>query len=75
MYVPSAAMNCMMSILQLLPILCLLIQIIVEGIIGYNYTSDTAIDDVMLYDAPCGSTPAPPTTIPTFGKKVHLVTI
>nr|XP_054757008.1 MAM and LDL-receptor class A domain-containing protein 2-like [Lytechinus pictus] len=41
--------------------------IIVEGIIGYNYTSDTAIDDIMLYDSPCGSTQAPPTTIPTFG--------
>ncbi|XP_030849653.1 MAM and LDL-receptor class A domain-containing protein 2 [Strongylocentrotus purpuratus] len=45
--------------------------IIVEGIIGYNFTSDTAIDDVMLYDAPCGSTPAPPSTIPTFAPDSH----
>ena len=45
-----------------------LLQIIMEGIIGYNYTSDTAIDDLMLHAGPCGTTEAPTTTRPTYGK-------
>ncbi|PIK45149.1 hypothetical protein BSL78_17989 [Apostichopus japonicus] len=33
-----------------------------EGFIGYNATSDIALDDLYLQDVPCSTTPAPPTT-------------
>ncbi|XP_071486324.1 MAM and LDL-receptor class A domain-containing protein 1-like [Diadema antillarum] len=45
--------------------------IIIEGVVGYNYTSDTAVDDLMLHSGPCASTLPPPTTRPTYVPDSH----
>ncbi|KAJ8050465.1 MAM and LDL-receptor class A domain-containing protein 2 [Holothuria leucospilota] len=41
-------------------------HILIEGVIGFNISSDIAIDDLLIEHNPCSSTPAPPiiTTLP-----------